>query len=425
MPPGAKEDSVRRTRLCQVINPEVLVVGIDVAKSKHVAVAFAGDGRASKPKSFDATRSGFEALLAFARDCVTRMGAKGFVVGLEPTGHYAHTLVTWLLGQKIDVFSVQPSHTNKAKVLLDGTTRKTDPKDAEVIASLCRQGFARAYRVPVGAFATLRVLSHQRQQLVKRRSQVVNRMHRHVDVMFPELRSLFPKLESTTCLWVLRTVPTPADVLAMPLEELAEALYVASRWQLGEERAREMREAAEASVGITEGLAGHRLALEQLLGELEAVLAQIAAVEKQMAVELGQVPYAALLRSVPRLGMVTTATLLGEFGDLRNFKVAKQLIAMAGLSLVEKSSGQHHGHQHISRRGRAYARQMLYLAALRVGWGFLAEPRRRKVEDRKGEKTHAAVANMARLLRVMHAIVRDNKPFDATRFTPRAEPKAA
>jgi transposase len=425
MPPGAKEDSVRRTRLCQVINPELLVVGIDIAKSKHVAVAVAGDGRASKPKSFDATRAGFDALLAFARDCATRMGAKGFVVALEPTGHYAHTLVTWLLGQGITVFSVQPSHTNKAKVLLDGTTRKTDPKDAEVIASLCRQGFARAFRVPVGAFANLRVLSHQRQQLVKRRSQIVNRVHRHVDVIFPELRRVFPKLESTTCLWVLRKIPAPADVLAMPEETLAEGLSKASRGQLGEERAREMRAAAEVSVGITEGLTGHRLALAQLLGELDAVLSQIAAVEKQMAVELGQVPYATLLRSIPRLGTVTTATLLGEFGDLKSFKVAKQLISMAGLSLVEKSSGQHRGHPHISHAGRAYARQLLYLAALRVGWGFLAEPRRRKVEDRKGQKTHAAVANMARLLRVMHAIVRDNKPFDATRFTPRAEPQAA
>lgn len=416
---------MRRTRLCQVINPELVVVGIDVAKNKHVAVAVAGDGRASKPKSFEATQAGFEALLAFARDCVRRMGAKGFVVALEPTGHYGHTLVTWLLKQEITVFSVQPSHTNKAKVLLDGTTRKTDPKDAEVIASLCRQGFARAYRVPVGAFAELRVLSHQRQQLVKRRSQIVNRLHRHVDVVFPELRALFPKLESATCLWVLRAVPTPADVLAKPMEELVEGLHVASRGQLGEPRAQAMLEAAKASVGIAEGLAGHKLAMEQLQDELTSVLAQLAALEKQMATELGRVPYAALLRSVPRLGMVTTATLLGEFGDLKNYKVAKQLISMAGLSLVEKSSGQHHGHPHISHRGRAYARQMLYLAALRVGWGFMAEPRRRKVEDRKGQPTKAAVANMARLLRVMHAIVRDNRPFDATRFAPRAEPKAA
>lgn len=416
---------MRRTRLCQVVNPELLVVGIDVAKSKHVAVAVAGDGRTSKPTSFQATRAGFEALVAFAEASVKKTGSRGYVVALEPTGHYAQALVAWLLGRKIAVFSVQPSHTNKAKVLLDGTTRKTDSKDAEVIASLCRQGFARVYRMPVGAFAELRVLSRHRQQLVKRRSQLVNRVHRHVDVIFPELMSLFPKLESATCLWVLRTIPTPVGVLKMPMEELTGALRAVSRRQLGEERARAMRTAAEASVGVTEGLTGHRLALEQLLGELVAVLAQISAVEKQMDAELAKVPYAALLRSVPRLGMVTTATLLGEFGDLRNYKVAKQLIAMAGLSLVEKSSGQHHGHPHISRRGRAYARQMLYLAALRVGWGFLAEPRRRKVEERKGEKMHAAVANMARLLRVMHAIVRDGRPFDATRFTPRAEPMAA
>lgn len=416
---------MRRTRPCPPINPDTLVIGVDIAKALHVAVALASDGRSARPHRFAPTREGFESLNTYAGDSARRLGASGFVVALEPTGHYAETLVRWLAGQSVTTYSVQPLHTHRAKVLLDGSSRKTDPKDAEVVAMLCRQGLARPYRVPVGPFAVLRVASHQRQQLVKRRSQVVNRLHRHVDVVFPELRELFSKIESRTSLWVLKTMPAPPDVLAWTLEDLSDALYKASRGQLGTERAQQLVDAASSSVGVTEALAAHRLAIRQLLVELEHVLGQLAEVEGQMEAALAQVPYAALLRSIPGLGKVTTATLLGEFGDLRNFKVAKQLISMAGLSLVESSSGQHQGHHHIGRNGRAYARQMLYLAALRVGWGFLAEPRRRKVEDRKGSATKAAVANMARLLRVMHAIVRDSRPFDSARFTPTTEPVAA
>lgn len=416
---------MRRTRPCPPINPESLVVGIDIAKSMHVAVALAADGRSARPHRFAPDRDGFASLKRYAEEAARKLEARSYVVALEPTGHYAETLVRWLVGEELLTFSVQPLHTHRAKSLLDGSSRKTDPKVAEVVATLCRQGFCRPYRAPTGPFAILRVASHQRQQLVKRRSQIVNRLHRHVDVVFPELRGLFSKLESCTCLWVLRTMPTPSEVLAWSEGDLAVALKRVSRGQLGTNRAREMLEAAKASVGVTEGLPAHRLALRQLLAELESVLGQVDEVEAEMSAALAQVPYAGLLRSIPRLGKVTTATLLGEFGDLRNFKVAKQLIAMAGLSLVESSSGQHQGHHHIGRNGRAYARQMLYLAALRVGWGFLAEPRRRKVEERKGSATKAAVANMARLLRVMHAIVRDNRPFDDTRFTPKEAPIAA
>ena len=61
-------------------------------------------------------------------------------------------------------------------------------------------------------------------------------------------------------------------------------------------------------------------------------------------------------------------------------------------------------------------RQLLFMAALRLGNGVLAEPRRRLVEDRKVQPTKAAVANMCRLLRILHAMARDGSRFDATRY---------
>lgn len=172
-------------------------------------------------------------------------------------------------------------------------------------------------------------------------------------------------------------------------------------------------------------MTSHRLAVRQLLAELRHVLGQIKELEARMTDTLRQVPYAPLLRSIPQLGVVTVATLLGELGDLKAYRHAEQVIAMAGLDLVENSSGERQGHHHISRRGRGYARQMLYLAALRLGWKVMAEPRRRSVEDRKKSANKAAVANMARLLRVMFAIARDGKPFDAVRMQPPAMPIAA
>jgi transposase len=420
MPVRAKEKQVRRTRLCQPINADVLIVGVDIAKNEHVAVATHADGRLGKPLRFGCDAKAFSSLVEYAEREARRLNCAQWVVALEPTGHYGLSLVAWLAARKIDVYSVQPLHTNRAKELYDGTTRKTDAKDAAVIASLCRQGLARSYRLLKGAFAELRVLAKQRQQLVIRRSQVVNRLHRHVDVVFPELRKIFADLVSGTCLWVLAEMPTPALLLAKDEADLVAGLRKASRGQLGAGRAEELREAARASVGIVEGLAGHRVAIEQLLAELRAVLEQMSAVEAQMAKQLEGVPYAAHLRTIPRLGMITIATLLGEFGDLRDYKVSAQLVKMAGLDLVENSSGERKGQRHISRHGRSYARQILYMAALRVGQSFLSDARRRKVEERKGQPTKAAVANMARLLRTIHAMARDMTAFDLARRSPPA-----
>ena len=88
------------------------------------------------------------------------------------------------------------------------------------------------------------------------------------------------------------------------------------------------------------------------------------------------------------------------------------MIKKAGLDLVESSSGKRTGQRHISRRGRRYARQMLFLAALRMRGGAFAAARSRQLARGK-TPTKVAVANMCRLLRVMHAIVRDGVPYDA------------
>ena len=45
---------------------------------------------------------------------------------------------------------------------------------------------------------------------------------------------------------------------------------------------------------------------------------------------LEKVPYAELLLTVPQLGSVTVATILGETGDLRHYKNAEMVIKMAG-----------------------------------------------------------------------------------------------
>ena len=402
----------RRAQVRRPIHQELIVVAVDVAKRSFVARPLAGDGRTAKSCRFGCTAEGFEKLLADASTWVKRFAAGGFVVAMEPTGHYGEPLACWLLDRGIPVYSVPPLFTARSKELEDGTRRKTDDKDCLVIGDLCRRGLAKRWRRLKEPFATLRVLVRQREQLVVRRSRVVNRVQRHLDVVFPELRELFRKLVAKTALWVIATVPTPGDVLAMGTERLAEELHRVSRGQLGRPRAEALVSAAKSSVGVRDALAAHRLAVGQLLAELEEILEQLAEVERSMAESLEQVPYASRLLSIPGLQVISVATLLGEAGDLRDYRHARQLLKMLGLDLVEDSSGQRQGHRHISRRGRHYARQVLYMVALKAGQTFLSARRDRLVEVKKKPAKKAAVANMCALVRIAFALVRNDVDFE-------------
>jgi transposase len=399
----------RSTPICA----DTAVVGIDIAKRNFVAVAQAGDGTATRPRTFPTTRDGFQRFLAWANE------RPRWVAALEPTGHYGEPLANWLHDEGMAVFQVEPLLTKRAKELGDGTRRKTDAKDAAVVADLCRRGICRPFAPLEPPFSELRVLCRHREQLVKRRSQLQNRLHWQLDVVFPEVVPLFHRIDSAGCLRLLELAPTPADVLAMEPEVLLHELRKASRGAHGVDLVERVRAAAEGSIGVTRDLAARRLAIRQILSEMSAAKARLQEVEEAMKQCVRQVDYAPRMLSVPLLGELTIAILLAEFGDFRNYKVAKQLIAMAGLDLVEQSSGERRGHRSISRRGRRYVRQILYMAVLRLGWTVLAEPRRRLVEENKLAPSKAAIANMSRLLRILHALVRDDVDFDPALHAPK------
>jgi transposase len=80
----------------EVIKPEVLVIGIDVAKRFHVATIRLPDGTKKKAFSFSNDRCGFEKLLARARSARVDTGSRGIVFAIESSGHYGHALMHFL-----------------------------------------------------------------------------------------------------------------------------------------------------------------------------------------------------------------------------------------------------------------------------------------------------------------------------------------
>jgi transposase len=398
------------------IKSDIVVVGIDVAKRRHVAAIRLPDGSIKKPFSFQNDRPGFERLISRVEQACVERGVCGTLFALEATGHYGQALQHYLLAGNRSVVGVNPAHTKRAKELLDGSPEKSDPKDAIIIADLAWQGRGRPVTQLYGVYAELRRLGKLREQLTTERTRYLNRYAGLVDLVFPELVGLVHNVTCPTIRKFLTEFPTAPDIARRQFRLIRRLLW---KWSIGhfdEERCRQIHEASKHSVGVREGLEAIRLQMRLILASLCSVESQLIEVEKTQAEALRQVPYAKQLLTIPEIGPVTVATILGETGDLRQYKSAEALIKLAGLNLYSLSSGTFHGRTRITKRGRPLLRRIIYLAALRMGKHGrpLAEFHDRLLE--RLAKPQIAVACSRKLLRIMFAIVRDGTLYQPDRL---------
>lgn len=400
-----------KTKRYGPIKSDVVVVGIDVAKRRHVAAIRLPDGSVVRPFSFRNNRSGFEKLVGRAEAALSASGAAGARYALEATGHYGHALQYYLLKAGWSVDGVNPAHTKKVKEVLDGSPEKSDTKDAILIAELAAQGRCRPVSSPIGVYAELRRLGKFREQLTTERTRYLNRYTGLVDLVFPELVDLVHNVSCPTIRNLFLDFPT-APAIARRQFRLIRRLL--KKWSIGhysEERCQRIHDASKRSVGIRHGLDAISLQMRLTLLSLQAVESHLAEVEAAQSTALAKIPCAKHLLTIPEISTVTLATVLGETGDLGQYRSADALIKLAGLNLYSISSGSFQGRTRISKRGRPLLRRILFLAALRLG--KTGRPLN-EFHDRLSErlaKPQVAVACCRKLLRLMYALARDRTDY--------------
>ena len=128
----------------------------------------------------------------------------------------------------------------------------------------------------------------------------------------------------------------------------------------------------------------------------------------EQSVELAEA--AALYRSVPGVGELTAATLVGYLPELGQYR-GKELTALVGLAPWANDSGHHQGYRAI-RGGRSRVRRVLYLAAL-AAIRYNDDLKRFYQGLRNRGKTGkvALVAVMRKLLLLLNAIAQRRTPW--------------
>lgn len=409
-------NNTQNKKITQVTD-DTLIVGVDIGSERHWARAILARGYevSKKPFQFDNTEEGFERFVTWAYGLEAENKLKKIVIACEPTGHYWFNLYDFLKKYDVKLVLVAPQHVKHSKEMDDNTQRKDDRKDPIVIAKLVPEGRYMEPYIPEGIYAELRAAFNRRCDLSEALTRNSNRMTRWFDVYFPEYRTVFKGSDALSGYMVLKRAPLPADVLELGVKGICQIWREAKLRGAGEKRAQKLVDAATQSIGLKGGPAV-RKELWQLIEERELLDKQHSDIMALIEEILKQIPGADRLLSVPGAGVVTVAGFLSEVGDINRFSDPKQIQKLAGLAVVENSSGKRKGLPGISRRGRSRLRWVLYLAAMSmVKHNKEMKTYHRYYTTRKKnplKKIQSLMAIAGRIARIFYGILKNGTDYD-------------
>lgn len=356
-------DFTQNERLAQITD-NTLIIGIDVAKDKHVARAIDDRGYdLAKRLVFENGLTGFRELLDWAKNLAEKTDRPDSIFGMEPTGHYWLNLAYHLKAQGLYAVVVNPTKVKRTKELDDDSPTKNDTKDAKVIAQVVRAGRYHEPILPEGIYAELREGMKLHDIMQKDLSSIKTQVQNALDRYFPEFTTVFKDWTNKTPIHFLKKGYLPVDIVSCSEEELMGEVKQAVKRGVGIKSVRALKHAAETSVGMTVGLTMARQEMSYLIDQYLAIKERIGTHETQLEELVLQVPGASQMTAIKGVSTMTVAGFFAEVGDITQYKDPRQIIKLAGLNLQMNQSGTFKGQTTITKRGRRRLRSILYLAA--------------------------------------------------------------
>ena len=336
------------------------------------------------------------------------------IVGIETD---RGLLVGALVAAGYEVLAINPLAASRYRDRHVVSGAKSDPGDAKVLADLVRTD--RHNHRPVAGDSQLaeaiKVLARAHQSMIWTRQRQANLLRSTLREFYPGALDAFGDLHAPEALAVLSRAPTPTRGRALSRTQIAAALRRAGRTRRLDERADQIHAALrpdqlEAPPLVAEAFGASVAASVAVLGELNT---QITGLVTQLATSFEQHPDAEILRSLPGLGLVLGARVLGEFGDDPNrYGDPKSRKNYAGTSPITRASGTRKVvlARHVRNRRLADA---LYW------WAFTSltrSPGARALYDRHraaGDTHHQALRALAnRLVGILHGCLQHHTPYD-------------
>lgn len=289
-----------------------VMIGVDPHKRSNTALVLDPQENVLAQQRFPNDRDGYRELKKFANAWLRHTwaveGARGVGLGLAQR----------LAAEGETVLNVPAKLSARVRALGGGSGRKTDDTDAYAVAVAGLRGKNLELVQPDDVVTVLKMLSDRRQQLVEQRIAAINRLHQLLQELLPGGASRH--LSATKAREILS--------------------HVRPRDQVGKAR--------------------KQLALEHL-ADVSELDARLKAMAKRISAVLAEHPSA--VTEIRGLGVVTTALIIGEVGDVRRFPSKDHFASYTGTAPIDASSGDTVRHR-LNRGGNRRLNYALHIAAL-------------------------------------------------------------
>jgi transposase len=275
----------------------MIVIGTDTHKRTHTAVAVEQSGRFASELTAAARSQGFSQLLVWARGLAAER-----VWAVEDCRHVSGSLERFLVARGERVVRIAPKLMGASRKAVR-SAGKSDPIDALAIArAALAEGPDRLPEAIVDEQALeIKLLLDHHDDLVSARSDDQRRLRWHLHDLWPELE-------------------LPAGCLNREV------------W-LGKVSRRLARSEQTARVRICRELVSAIRGRTRRVRELKRELAALVKAKAPQLLEL------------PGCGVLTSARILGEIGDIARFASDSKLARLAGIAPIPVSSGIHNRHR--------------------------------------------------------------------------------
>ncbi|WP_159723813.1 IS110 family transposase [Enterococcus sp. CSURQ0835] len=387
-------------------------LGIDIGKRTHAASIMDEAGKVLlKGFSFSNSSAGAEALFGALHKFSG--SSADFIVGMEATGHYWLALFSYLDEKGFLIHVLNPIQTDGWRNATEIRKRKTDTIDSVLIADLIRYGDFTHTTLTDENVMSLKNLSRYRTYLVGTTSDFKRKVIAVLDQLFPEYETLFNRqgLFGAASKELLLTYSSPESLEEVTADEIAQALKTASRGRLGIDKAEAIKQAASSSFGVRFAQEAYVFQLRSMIEQIKFLENQINEVEKEIKNIMDQLD--SVILTVPGIGPVNGAAILGEIGDITRFSTASKLVAYAGIDASVTKSGEYEStHNVMSKRGSPYLRKALFSAAFIASFNDPVFSTYYQKKRAAGKHHLTAVGAVARKLTyTIHAILTKNEPY--------------
>jgi len=323
----------------------MLFVGDDWAEDHHDVEIVDETGRTLARRRFPEGLEGITRLHALIAEHLPEPSgpadpAPQVVVGIETErGPWAAALVA--AGYR--VFAINPMSTARYRERHSTSGAKSDAGDAHILAEIVR--LDRAHHRQVAGDSALaeavKLAARTHQSLIWDRTRQVLRLRSALREFFPAALKAYSELDAADTLQLLRLAPDPDRAARLTKRQVLTALAKANRRNpevvadgiLTVLRAGELRQAPPVQAAFAAIVAAQVEVITTLNDQIDTL-------GEVVADHFGHHRDAELITSLPGLGVILAARVLGEFGDDPSRYVdAKARKAYAGTAPITRASG--------------------------------------------------------------------------------------